>query len=78
MVFLFPIDQLIPEPPTLVDAERVLLAAGRVALGARYPPMMFGAQAEYYRSTWVMFIQDVMFLGGVLGAGFHPTFWEKR
>lgn len=56
MVFLFPIDQLIPEPPTLVDAERLSLAARRVALGTRYPPMVFDAEAERYRPAWMILI----------------------
>jgi len=45
-----------PEPPTLIDAESVSLAACRVALGARYPAMVFDAQAERNRPTWVVVI----------------------
>jgi len=52
----FHLDQLLPEPPTLVDAERLSLAARRVALGTRYPPMVFDAEAERYRPAWMILI----------------------
>jgi len=54
--FQFPLNQLIPEPPTLIHTERMLLAAGGAALGARYPAMVFDTQAERNRPSWVVLI----------------------